>query len=132
MTMYQFSFTYLSGLFMCFILLFEWYVSIKLKEIIILLKTNKDLIHTIQTILQVFPDGVIIRSLDETSKQTILKFANNIAKKVLIDEDTEKEGIQLKVIDTNSLSSDREHENLIDLDEFLSQQENSILFEDRA
>ena len=130
--MYQFSFTYLSGLFMCFILLFEWYVSIKLKEIIILLKTNKDLIHTIQTILQVFPEGVIIRSLDETSKQTILKFANNIAKKVLIDEDTEKEGIQLKVIDTNSFHSDREHENLIDLDEFLSQQENSILFEDSA
>ena len=108
------------------------YFSLKIKEFIILLKTNKDLIHTIQTILQVFPDGVIIRSLDETSKQTILKFANNIAKKVLIDEDTEKEGVKLKVIDTNSLSSDREHENLIDLDEFLSQQENSILFEDSA
>ena len=107
-------------------------VSLKLKEIIILLKTNKDLIHTIQTILQVFPEGVIIRSLDETSKQTILKFANNIAKKVLIDEDAVKEGVKLKVIDSDSFHSDREHENLIDLDEFLSQQENSILFEDSA
>ena len=62
------------------------FISFKLRELIILLKTNKDLIHTIQTILQVFPEGVIIRSLDETTKQTILKFANRIANKVLIGE----------------------------------------------
>ena len=107
-------------------------VSLKLKEMITLLKTNKDLIHTIQTILQVFPEGVIIRSLDETSKQTILKFVNNIANKVLIDEDTGKEGVKLKVIGSDNLHSDREHNDFVHLDEFLIRQESLIISEDCA
>ena len=39
-----------------------YYGTKKIKEIIILLKINKDLIHTIRSILQVFPEGVIIQS----------------------------------------------------------------------
>ena len=109
-------------------------VSLKLKEIINLFKTNKDLTHTIQTILQVFPEGVIIRSLDETSRQTILKFSNNIANKVLVDQDKYNQGqsIMLKTITSNKLDVERESEDYFDLEQFLKNQENTIVFEDRA
>ena len=50
---------------------------------IILLKTKKDLIHTIRGILQVFPEGVIIRSVDPTSKRVIIRFANDVAEQFL-------------------------------------------------
>ena len=59
-----------------------FFISEKFIEILILLKTNKELIHTIKTVLQVFPEGVIIRSLDETSAKTITKFANEYAKDI--------------------------------------------------
>ena len=109
------------------------FISFKLKELIILLKTNKDLIHTIQTILQVFPEGVIIRSLDETSKQTILKFANNIAKKDL-DADAHADGqqtdVKIKLVDSNNASQDTEAHNLMRLERFLGRQEQCIIDED--
>ena len=47
------------------------FVSDKIKETIYLLKTNRNLIHTVRTILEIFPDGVLIRSLDPITKQTI-------------------------------------------------------------
>ena len=49
-----------------------------IKEMLHLIKDNKQLIHTIKTILQTFPEGVIIRSLDEVTKKTITKFANDV------------------------------------------------------
>ena len=49
-----------------------------IKEMLYLIKENKQLIHTIKTILQTFPEGVIIRSLDEVTKKTITKFANDV------------------------------------------------------
>ena len=59
------------------------FISRKIKEMIILLKTKKDLIHTIKSILQVFPEGVIIRSVDPITQKTVIKFANDVASKLL-------------------------------------------------
>ena len=111
---------------------FCMFISLKMKEMIVVLKHNKDLIHTIQTVLQVFPEGVVIRSLDETSRQTIIKFANNIAAKVLIAEQQvggQDQGIDIKVIENESAKTDHENNPTIKLDEFLNQQELKIEFE---
>ena len=109
------------------------FISFKMKELIIMVKTNKDLIHTIQTILQVFPEGVIIRSLDETSKQTILKFANNIAKNefaAVPKTEWENSGVNIKLIDIQNVSQDSETYRSISLDKFLSEQEINVVEED--
>ena len=101
------------------------FISFKLKELIILNKTNKDLIHTIQTILQVFPEWVIIRSLDERTQQTIVKFANNLASRFLIG-DSSQENNFLQITEINpqiSQESVSERECFINLDEFLIKQE---------
>ena len=108
------------------------FISFKLKELIVMVKTNKDLIHTIQTILQVFPEGVIIRSLDETSKQTVLRFANNIAKKDLAPEVGQGEqlvDLKIKVVDSHNLSLDNDSHRSIYLNDLLSKQEKIIGFE---
>ena len=59
------------------------FISQKIKEIIILLKTKRDLIHTIRRILQIFPEGVIIKSIDPVTKKTVIKFANDVANQFL-------------------------------------------------
>ena len=109
------------------------FISLKLKEMIILLNTNKDLIHTIQTILQIFPEGVIIRSLDDKSMQTIMKFANNIANKELIRENNEERDhidTRLKIVNSDQF---RNKENMsIMLNDFLSQQEFKIQNDESA
>ena len=53
-------------------------IAKQIKEILYLIKENKELIHTINSILQTFPEGVIIRSLDEISRKTLTKFANDV------------------------------------------------------
>ena len=45
-----------------------------------LLNENKQLIETIQAILQMFPEGVLIQSQDKDSNESKLKFANIVAK----------------------------------------------------
>ena len=104
------------------------FASEKIKETIYLLKTNQNLINTIRTILEVFPEGVLIRSLDPKSRETILKFKNNIAKGFIMDKDNSK--LEDVVIDQIDFSSKEVPENLasrINLKDFLSQQENKIL-----
>ena len=100
-----------------------YFGSQNIKEIIILLKTKKDLIHTIRSILQVFPEGVIIRSIDPVTKQTIIKFANDVASQFLkqMDESTEVSE-ELKVIPDNSVDNQNDQQ----LAEFLHEQELKI------
>ena len=50
----------------------------QIKEILLLIKENSHLVHTIQTILRAFPEGVIIRSLDQTCQKVISKFVNDV------------------------------------------------------
>ena len=44
-----------------------------------LVYTNQELVQTIKKILQVFPEGIIIQSLDERSKKLIVRFVNDTA-----------------------------------------------------
>ena len=99
-------------------------ISLKLKEMIVLLKSNNDLIHTIETILKVFPEGVMIRSVDEISRRTILKFANNIANRDLVNY--ENKDINIKVFDNESFSEERKMQHSISLDMFLNRQESNL------
>ena len=100
-----------------------YFGSQNIKEIIILLKTNKDLIHTIRSILQFFPEGVIIRSIDPVTKQTVIKFANDVASQFLKQVDDSAEvSDELKVIQDNSAQNQKYQQ----LEEFLQEQEFNI------
>ena len=79
----------------------------QIKEILLLIKENRDLVHTIETILKAFPEGVIIRSLDQTCQKVISKFSNNVYEEhiwkenqdILIcrkDEDAEDQNVTLE------------------------------------
>ena len=54
---------------------------------LLVIHKNKELIKTIKKILKVFPEGIIIQSLDKTSKELIVQFANEIAEKDVISYD---------------------------------------------
>ena len=98
------------------------FISQKIKEMIILLKTKKDLIHTIRSILQVFPEGVIIRSVDPVAKQTVIKFANDVASQFLGRQADSEISDELRVkLDSPDQSHDDER-----LEEFLQEQELKI------
>ena len=103
--------------------MFYW---IKFKQTILLVKTNKELTHTIRTILQVFPEGVIIRSLDDVSKNTITKFANDVSKNILNwDAQIEKSLKEFKVQPVNSIdkNSNKNQDQTLILSDFLNKQE---------
>ena len=79
----------------------------QIKEILLLIKENSDLVHTIQTILRAFPEGVIIRSLDQTCQKVISKFVNDVYEEhiwkknqdIIIckkDEDVEDQNVTLE------------------------------------
>ena len=99
--------------------------SQKMIEMFILLKTNKELIHTIRSILQIFPEGVIIRSIDPVTNQTVIKFANDVANQFLNKINENVEFIRdLKVSKLEPI-----HQNYQDfqyLESFLSHQELNI------
>ena len=58
---------------------------------------NKQLIQTIQNILQSLPEGVIIESKDDFSNKYIVKFTNVTAKETIFNGDPE--GITVDVAD---------------------------------
>ena len=58
-----------------------WMIQGKIiRDMLRLLNENKQLIETIQAILQMFPEGVLIQSQDKDSNESKLKFANIVAK----------------------------------------------------
>ena len=64
-----------------------------MKEHLKVLKENKDLIKTIKTILQIFPEGVIIRSLDPESLKILTKFANDVAVNEHLSQDEDVQDV---------------------------------------
>ena len=104
------------------------FISQKLKEMIILVQTKKDLVHTIQTILQTFPEGVIIRSVDPATKEVITKFANDDAERFVKKNEGSisiSEDIQVNSM-TNSIDLNENQNTFSSLDQFLQQQEQKI------
>ena len=83
----------------CLIPLVWMVVARILLGFIIILQNNQQLIKTIQRILQVFPEGIIIQSLDEKSQQVVLQFVNNTANREIINYDYSRE----KPIEDNKL-----------------------------
>ena len=52
---------------------------------ILMIHNNQDLICTMKKILEVFPEGIIIQSFDESTQQLVVKFANNSAANEIIN-----------------------------------------------
>ena len=120
-----------------------FFIAEKVKQIFVYMKANKDLIHTIRTILLLFPEGVIIRSIDPVTKETILKFANDAAKKFNLEKwdwKDDKESIEVVIMNENSTTNifDQSNTNTSQQDhtykinEFLKIQEERLLNEDNV
>ena len=105
------------------------FISQKYKEMIMLLKTNKDLIHTIQTILKVLPEGVLIRSFDPVSQKIITEFANDYAQKFVKEnnkETTISDNLLINVAKSSASPPSNRFENDLWLNDFLNLQEIKI------
>ena len=122
---FYFSFAFASIMFP----LSWFFISEKVKELFIFMKTNEDLIHTVRTILQLFPEGVIIRSIDPVTRQTISRFANDVAWKIILNEAEEEETGKtiVKVIKTEENEQNSPVNRVASLDEFLCHQELHIM-----
>ena len=99
-----------------------------IKEMLHLIKDNKQLIHTIKTILQTFPEGVIIRSLDEVTKKTITKFANDVFQNTitkLLDESSNSHNdTEVNIWVKNDGNSTEEQ--ITSFEDFINQQEDQV------
>ena len=99
-----------------------------IKEMLYLIKENKQLIHTIKTILQTFPEGVIIRSLDEVTKKTITKFANDVFQNTitkLLDESSNSHNdTEVNIWVKNDGNSTEEQ--ITSFEDFVNQQEDQV------
>lgn len=62
-------------------------ISNMVKDLILTVHENKELVNTIKNILQVLPESVIVQSLDSNSQKVVLKYANDLAFKTFIEED---------------------------------------------
>lgn len=101
-------------------------MSKQIKETLQLLKDNKELIQTIKTILQVFPEGVVIRTLDESTKRIVTKFANEVVSN-FIWKDENPELTQVNVIpDADEVEEQGQNGNLYKFEDFLKNQEVSL------
>ena len=105
------------------------FISQKFKEMIVLIKTKKDLVHTIQTLLKVFPEAVLIRSLDSVAQRVVTEFANDYAQQFVSVADNQINiSREVKVSPTwerpNSESSDSA--DFTSLDDFLAEQEHKL------
>lgn len=49
-----------------------------------LLQQNQELSVTIQNILQVFPEGVLVQSIDDSAGGVVVQFANDVAKQKIV------------------------------------------------
>ena len=69
---------------------------------LVVIHNNSELIKTIKKILEVFPEGIVIQSLDKRSQELVVQFANEAAAKNVISY----QGIQYNPIDDSKLNYD--------------------------
>ena len=96
------------------------------KKTVSFLNTNQNLIHTIKVILEVFPEGVLIRSLDSITKQTVLKFANETIKRKLFGQTSDScdwNEFEVKPIDSSDDDRKRSFDRAMSFVDFINQQE---------
>ena len=90
---------------------------------------NKDLVHTIQIILKVLPEGVIIRSVDPITQRVITEFANDYAHKFIKENNGDisiSEDHILKIVKSSASPPSNSSDNLWSLNDFLNYQEEKI------
>ena len=106
-------------------------IAKQLKEVFDLLQENKKLTHTIKTILQTFPEGVIIRTPDQVSNSVIIKFTNDFIKHNFSNTNSEQpsdiSSTQVNIVHEKDNSSSLESEDSLMLDEFLWSQETMFI-----
>ena len=117
------SYFYISILYVWMIFpMTSMFVWLKYKRKVLLIKTNKELIYTIRTILQNFPEGVVIRSIDPVLNRTIMAYANDVAKDIINQNELSEDN--LKDVKVNVIESMESHaSNLCSLKDFLQKQE---------
>ena len=74
---------------------------------LLVIHNNSELIKTIKKILEVFPEGIVIQSLDKRSQELVVQFANEAATKNVISYD----GAQGCPIDSSKLDYEIKDEN---------------------
>lgn len=92
-------------------------VSKLVRDLLKLLQENKELAETIQIILQRFPEAVLITSLNNFGGESILHFANNLAKNNFIwnwDKENHKPHLNHSVIVENERNEEQSGSDLID------------------
>ena len=98
-------------------------IAKQLNEVFDLLQENKKLTHTIKTILQTFPEGVIIRTPDQVSNSVIIKFTNDFIKHNFSNTNSEQpndiSSTQVNIVHEKDNSNSLESEDSLMLDEFL-------------
>ena len=105
------------------------FISQKYKEMIVLLKTNNNLVHTIQTILKVLPEGVLIRSFDPVTQKVITEFVNDYAQKFVKESNKEitiSENLLINIAKSSASPPSNRFENDLQLNDFLNLQEIKI------
>ena len=92
-----------------------------IKDMLILLKENKDLIHTIRQILQQFPEGVIIQNFDENTLNFKTKYANSSARNEILNLDStgtainiSDSSVKIKVLDSFELAKNMQISNFLE------------------
>ena len=73
---------------------------------LVVIHNNSELIKTIKKILEVFPEGIVIQSLDKRSQELVVQFANDAAAKDVINYD----GVQGWPIDSSKLNYEIKYE----------------------
>ena len=125
--MLHITYEYISTYFYCgyaiivILLPLIWMVIARtLLGFILMIHNNHDLIETIKKILEVFPEGIIIQSLDKDSQWLTVQFTNNTAAKEIINY----EDHCAKPIDDEQLSFVVKSDNSLIESNILSQNEN--------
>ena len=98
-----------------------------LLEFLNLLHKNAELIRTINHILQVFPEAVLIQAFDDETKQMVIKFANNAAKKEILNWDQDIFGNENEEFNNKIIQDDNLIYVLTDVEHCSKTPQNSIL-----
>ena len=78
---------------------------------------NKQLIQTIQNILQSLPEGTIIESKDDFTNKYVVKFANVTAKETIFNGDPEDIALSVADLKIEVLNSNINQFNQLEIDD---------------
>lgn len=113
-----------------------WVMSYVMRSLIKFIHENEELASTIQQILKIFPEGVLIRSAEKSSFANQLKFANDAAVTTLgIDSESDSKAnisvLDFKLVESwwidNELTRQEPHQQDMNLPAIFEYHENMII-----